>query len=33
MGAREVIAVDIDPAKRDAALTAGATLAIERCCA
>ncbi|HEY6513650.1 MAG TPA: alcohol dehydrogenase [Burkholderiaceae bacterium] len=29
MGAREVIVVDIDPAKRDAALTAGATLAID----
>jgi len=29
MGAREVIAVDIDAAKRDAALTAGATLAID----
>jgi alcohol dehydrogenase, propanol-preferring len=29
MGAREVIAVDIDPAKRDAALTAGATRAID----
>ncbi|MCW5659010.1 MAG: alcohol dehydrogenase catalytic domain-containing protein [Burkholderiaceae bacterium] len=29
MGAREVIAVDIDAAKRDAALAAGATLAID----
>jgi alcohol dehydrogenase, propanol-preferring len=29
MGAGEVIAVDIDPAKRDAALTAGATRAID----
>lgn len=29
MGAREVIAVDIDPAKRDAALKAGATHAID----
>jgi len=29
MGAKEVIAVDIDPAKRDAALTAGAAKAID----